>query len=123
MSVVATSAAALSALKTETVLAAGNVVAVENPYEGKTPDFEFFGLKFKNALVGIGTGVWAFVILILGIILLVNLLKWGAARQKGMHDDIEDGMAGVKRTSISLACVAAFGVIIGAILQLTDHFM
>nr|WP_179193065.1 hypothetical protein [Thermococcus litoralis] len=112
----------LTGLKTEAVLASGKLVAVDNPFEGENPDFEFFGVQFKNALVGLVTGLWGVIIIFLGAALLWNAGKWGWARQRGMSDDMEDGATGMKRSGAALLAVAMFGVIIGAILQVTGNF-
>lgn len=112
----------LTALKTEAILASGNLVAVENPFQGENPNFEFFGIQFKNALVGLVTGLWGVIIIGLGAALLWNAGKWGWARQRGMSDDMEDGATGMKRSAAALLAVAMFGVIIGAILQVTGNF-
>lgn len=112
----------LSALKTEIILASGDLVAIENPFQGKNPNFDFFGIQFKNAAVGLVTGLWGLVIIGLGAALLWNAGKWGWARQRGMSDDMEDGATGVKRSGAALLAVAMFGVIVGAILQVTGNF-
>ncbi|EME36540.1 hypothetical protein C884_00334 [Kocuria palustris PEL] len=95
--------------------------AATNPFEGETPDFSYFGIEFQNAFVGLVAGLWGIVIILLGASLLWNLGKWGWARQRGMTDDLEDGMEGVKRSAIALICTALFGVIIGAILQVSGN--
>ncbi len=115
-------ASTITALKTEAVLGMAQIHAVDNPFQGKTPDFEFFGVTFKNAAVGIVTGLWGIIIILLGAALLWNAGKWGWARQRGMSDDMEDGMTGLKRSAVALGVVALFGVIIGAILQITGNF-
>lgn len=115
-------ATTLATVKAEAIIASGNLVAVDNPFQGENPDFEFFGVQFKNALVGLVTGLWGVVIIVLGGALLWNSGKWGWARQRGMSDDMEDGATGMKRSGAALLAVALFGVIIGAILQVTGNF-
>lgn len=116
-------ASTIATMKTEMILAAGQIIAVDNPFKGKSPDFDFFGVTFKNAAVGIVTGLWGIIIILLGAALLWNAGKWGWARQRGMSDDMEDGMTGLKRSAAALGVVALFGVLIGAILQITGNFM
>lgn len=112
----------ISAIKTETILATGNLVAAENPFSGENPNFEFFGIQFKNAAVGLITGLWGIIIIALGGALLWNLGKWGWARQRGMSDDMGDGATGMKRSGAALAATALFGVLVGAIIQISDKF-
>lgn len=93
--------------------------AVDNPLDGVTPSLSVFGVQFEGATQLILGGLWALVVVLVAGAFLMNLGKWGVARQRGHSDDIADGAEGAKRSGVALAAVAGASVIIGGILALT----
>ena len=104
-------------------MAAGQLAAKDpeiNPLKGVKPDFELLGVQFKNAFQGIMAGVWGLCIAIVIVVLLINLAKWRVARQQGRQDALEDGMTGVKRSSLALGCLAGAGILVSAIFSIVS---
>lgn len=93
--------------------------AADNPLDGVTPNINVFGVQFQGAIQLILGGLWALVMVLVAGAFLMNLGKWGIARQRGHSDDIADGADGAKRSGVALAAVAGASVIIGGILALT----
>src|SRR4051794_22553520 len=93
--------------------------AADNPLDGVTPNINVFGVQFQGAIQLILGGIWALVLILVTAAFLMNLGKWGIARQRGHSDDIADGADGAKRSGVAFAAVAGAGVIIGGILALT----
>lgn len=93
--------------------------AAENPLDGVTPNINVFGVQFQGAIQLILGGLWALVLILVTAAFLMNLGKWGIARQRGHSDDIADGADGAKRSGIAFAAVSGASVIIGGILALT----
>lgn len=91
-----------------------------NPLDGVKPNFKLLGVEFENAFQGILAGVWGFCIAVVVLFLLINTAKWGIARQQGRQDDLEDGMTGMKRSGVALGCLAAAGIIVGAIFAIVS---
>jgi hypothetical protein len=93
--------------------------AADNPLDGVTPNINVFGVQFQGAIQLILGGIWALVLILVTAAFLMNLGKWGIARQRGHSDDIADGADGAKRSGVAFAAVAGASVIIGGILALT----
>lgn len=104
-----------STLSTDIIIA----TAVDNPLDGVTPNINVFGVQFQGAIQLILGGLWALVLVLVVGAFLMNLGKWGIARQRGHSDDIAEGADGAKRSGVALAAVAGASVIIGGILALT----
>ena len=94
--------------------------AADNPLDGVTPNINVFGVQFQGAIQLILGGLWALVLILVTAAFLMNLGKWGIARQRGHSDDIEEGAAGAKKSGIAFAAVAGASVILGGILALTS---
>lgn len=107
----------LTALKSEIIIRSA-VPFVENPLDWTKPNFDVFGVKFKNATALVLGGIWGLAIVLVAGAFLWNLAKWGIARKRGHTDDIADGADGAKKTAIAFGCVAGAGVILGFILAL-----
>jgi hypothetical protein len=105
---------------TNTITALSISAAADNPLDGVTPNISVFGIQFQGAIQLILGGLWALVLVLVTAAFLMNLGKWGIARQRGHSDDIADGADGAKRSGVAFAAVAGASVIIGGILALTS---
>ncbi|WP_415854293.1 hypothetical protein [Sinomonas sp. G460-2] len=108
----------LTALTSELVIRSA-APFVENPLDWTKPDFNVFGIKFKNASALVLGGIWGLVLIVIAGAFLLALGRWGLARNRGHVDDIAEGAQGVKKTALVFGCSAAAGVILGFILALT----
>jgi hypothetical protein len=106
-----------STLKTEIVIRSAAPL-VDNPLDWTKPNFEVFGVKFKNGAALVLGGIWGLALVLIAGAFLLNLAKWGIAKKRGHSDDIEEGSDGAKKSAIAFGATAAAGVILGAILAL-----
>jgi len=91
---------------------------VKNPFEGVSPDISPLGDGFDSAL-GIILGViWGVVLIYVAVKLLTSLGKFAGAKKQGHYEELGEHTDEMKRRGIALVAVAAFGVIIGAVLKL-----
>jgi hypothetical protein len=91
---------------------------VENPLDWTKPNFDVFGVKFKNATALVLGGIWGIALILVTGAFLWSLAMWGVARKRGHADDIEDGSEGAKKSGIAFGATAGAGVILGFILSL-----
>jgi hypothetical protein len=95
------------------VLAAQGSIA--NPIDGILPDFTIFGTEFTQWWQKIFAALWALALLVTIVFLLQGIVTMATAGDNP-HDHSR-GRSRAVTAAISLVCVAAFGVIVGAILQ------
>jgi hypothetical protein len=99
----------------ERLLAAQVRATIENPIDGILPDFSIFGTEFTQWWQKVFAALWALALLITiffllqGIVVMANAGDNPHSHSRGRSRAVVAG--------ISLVCVAAFGVIVGAILQ------
>lgn len=91
------------------------VVAVENPLEGITPDFSVFGAEFDSLWKKIMGAIWALAIL-WAVVNLVIALATMARSQGGHPQQLQESRTSAAWAGVVLGALAAFGVIVGAIL-------
>jgi len=106
----------MNALLTNGLIVAGP----ENPFEGVTPDPTAFGSGINSILVLLLGGVWGIVLVVIAIMTLIQLAKWGSARQDARSEDMTEAAAGFKRNLIVFGCTAGVGIIFGAILFIVN---
>jgi hypothetical protein len=89
-----------------------------NPFNGVTPDFSFFGMKFNSAWKKLLAGAWGigFVIIAFGAIRAVVELQ--SARRGGHPGSVLEHSESAKRSGIALAALAGIGIIFGAVIAL-----
>lgn len=93
----------------------------ENPFDGVSPDPTAFGDGLNNVFVLILGGVWGLALIIIGILAVIQLVKWGAARQDSRSEDMTEAAAGFKTNLLVFACTAGVGIIFGAILLVVNQ--
>lgn len=116
----------LNTLISKVELGAGSAILladkIDNPLDGVTPNIDVFGVKFSGAIAVLLGGAWALALAFCVFFMIKNAAAWGAARQRGMSDDMEDGATGLKRSSIAFGVVAGIGVLVGAIIAIVGMF-
>ena len=89
--------------------------AIKNPFDGMVPDFTVFGVAFDAWWKKLFVGLWAIAIIIAAVYLVMGLTAMAKsdANNPRLH---EEGQKRAKGAGLGLACLAGFGVIVGAIL-------
>ena len=90
---------------------------IKNPFDGVTPDITPLGAGFDSALTVILGVIWGGVLIYVATKLLTSFAKFAGARNQGRYEDMGEHTDELKRRGVAVVCVAAFGVIIGAVLR------
>ncbi|GAA4427217.1 hypothetical protein GCM10023169_26900 [Georgenia halophila] len=88
---------------------------IDNPIGGESPNFDVLGVAFDNWFTRIFGALWAIAILV-----AIVMLLWGIVTMAMANDNPHDYASGrgrVLKSLIALVVLAAFGVIVGAILN------
>ena len=91
-------------------------IAIDNPLNGILPDFSIFGVQFTELWQKLIAGIWALCIIVAIIALGWSLGSMAAATAGSNPADYKLGRTRAIWAGISLGALAAFGVIVGAIL-------
>jgi len=94
------------------------VTAIDNPIDGILPDFSIFGAEFTALWQKLVAGVWALAIVMAVVFLILGIVQMGQAsvsQNPGAH---AEGRKKALVAGISLGCLAALAVIVGAILAI-----
>ncbi|MFZ2173775.1 MAG: hypothetical protein WAW17_07010 [Rhodococcus sp. (in: high G+C Gram-positive bacteria)] len=112
------SAAAVTVtLLTMSVLAAGPASAqIRNPTEGIVPTLDFLGPAFNNVWVRVFGSIWGVLLGAAAIKFFAALYKIRAAKAGGYGTEMADASSEARVAGVAFGCLAAGGVIIGAIL-------
>lgn len=97
-------------METITVLA-----AIPNPFDGILPDFSIFGAQFTELWQKLLAGLWAIAIVISAAYLIWGIVQMGKS-DDGNPNAYKQGRKAAVMAGISLGCLAAITVIVGAIL-------
>lgn len=89
--------------------------AIENPISGVVPNFAVFGVEFDAWWKKLFGGAWALLIILSIFYLAVGLQEMAKSDDSNPHQHAA-GKKKAKNAGISLAGLAALGVIVGAIL-------
>ena len=92
--------------------------AVSNPIDGLTPDGTVFGAEFTTWWTKLFVGMWAAAIIVAGVFLLTSLVKLHKATNNNIPGQADEAKTAAMWAGGSLACLAGFGVIVGAIFTL-----
>lgn len=90
---------------------------VKNPFDGVSPDIAPLGSGFDNALTVILGVIWGLVLIYVSVKLLTSFVKFSGARKQGHYEDMGEHTDELKRRGVAVIAVAAFGVLIGAVLK------
>lgn len=96
------------------IASAATQAAIQNPIDGIMPDFSIFGAEFTQWWQKIFAAAWA-----LGMIVAIFFLLQGVVTMANSGDNPHDysrGRGNAIRALIALVLVAAFGVLVGAII-------
>lgn len=87
-----------------------------NPISGLAPDFSIFGAEFTSWWQKLFAAVWALALLV-SIVMLLRALV-GMLENRGNHPGaLKESRTSAVHSAVVLSCVAGFGVLVGAILQ------
>lgn len=115
MSVILSTLAELStSVDPSTIVQAGPVPMIANPFPG-IPDFTSLGGKFTEWWQRLFAVLWGLAIIVAGVYLIIGLVAMAKADANNPHAHAE-GKKKAGGAGIGLACLAGFGIIIGAIL-------
>lgn len=90
---------------------------VNNPFDGVSPDISALGSGFDNALTVILGVIWGLVLIYVSVKLLTSFVKFSGARKQGHYEEMGEHTDELKRRGVAVIAVAAFGVLIGAVLK------
>lgn len=90
---------------------------VKNPFDGVSPDIAPLGNGFDNALSVILGVIWGLVLIYVSVKLLTSFISYSSAKKQGHYEELGDHTDEIKRRGIAVIAVAAFGVLIGAVLK------
>lgn len=92
------------------------VPAIDNPIDGVVPDFSVFGNEFNSWWERVFAAIWA-ICIIWALVQLVIALTGMANAKSGSHpQQLQEARHGAIWAGGALAALAAFGVLVGAIL-------
>lgn len=115
MSIILSTLAELStSVVPSTIVQAGPVPMIENPFPG-VPDFTSLGGKFTEWWQRLFAVGWGIGIIIAGAYLIIGLVAMAKADANNPHAHAE-GKKKATGAGIGLACLAGFAIIIGAVL-------
>ena len=90
---------------------------MENPLDGIIPNFTIFGAEFTELWQKLLAGIWGIAIVVAIVFLIMGLVTMG---QNSSSDPqaVAEGKKTAIRAGISLGCLVALGVIVGAIIAI-----
>lgn len=90
---------------------------MENPLDGIIPDFTIFGAEFTELWQKILGGIWGIAIVIVIVFLIMGIVK---VAQNGESNPaaVAEGKKQVLWAAISLGCLVALAVIVGAVIAI-----
>lgn len=88
----------------------------DNPFADLFPDFTLFGTEFTNWWQKLFMALWALLILGAGGYLLYSFLAMRKATNNNIPGQADEAKSHAIWAAASVGCLAAFGVIMGAIL-------
>lgn len=103
------------------VMFAGPAAAATNPLGGITPSLDFLGPTFNSVWARLAASIWGLLLAGSAVKLLASIYKMRAARSGGYAAEMTDAMAEAKVAGIAFGALAAGGVIVGAILFVTNQ--
>jgi len=89
-----------------------------NPFANLVPDFSVFGAEFTTWWTKLFVGMWAAAIIVAGVFLLTSLVKLHKATNNNIPGQADEAKTAAMWAAGSLAALAGFGVIVGAIFTL-----
>lgn len=90
---------------------------IPNPVKNVVPDFSIFGAEFTELWQKLLAGAWGLALVVAVIFLIVGLTAMGKSSDSNPQD-YKKGRKQAMWAGISLGCLAALAVIVGAILAL-----
>lgn len=100
------------------MISARIAAAIDNPLDGILPNFTIFGAEFTALWQKLVAGIWALAIVMAVVFLILGIVQMGqaaVAQNPGAH---AEGRKKALVAGISLGCLAALAVIVGAILAI-----
>lgn len=94
--------------------------AITNPLDGITPDLSVFGPAFNSVWARVVGGIWAVALGASTVKLIFALYKMRAMKAAGMPQEMSDASGEARIAGIAFGCLASVGIIIGAILFVTN---
>lgn len=95
------------------------VPMIDNPIDGVVPDFSVFGAEFNSWWKKLFGAIWALAIIWVLAQLVIAIATM--AQSKGSHpQELQESRRSAAWAGGALACLAAFGVIVGAILAVAS---
>lgn len=92
------------------------VPAIDNPIDGVVPDFTVFGGEFNTWWKKLFGAIWAICIIWALVQLVIALTGMANARQGSHPGQLQESRNSAIWAGGALAALAAFGVLVGAIL-------
>lgn len=92
------------------------VLAIDNPIDGVIPDFAIFGAEFTALWQKLLAGLWGLAIVAAVVFLIVNVASMATASAGNNPMEYKTSRTRALVSGISLGCLAALAVIVGAIL-------
>jgi hypothetical protein len=89
---------------------------IPNPLNGILPDFTVFGAQFTALWQKLLAGVWGIAIVVSVVFVIVGIVEMGGASNTQNPQDYKHGRKRVVVAGVSLGCLAALAVIVGAVL-------
>ena len=90
--------------------------SIPNPLNGVLPDFSIFGPQFNQLWVKLVAGLWGLALIATVVFLILGLIAMGAATTTSNPAELKMARQKTIGAGIVLGCLAAFAVIVGAIL-------
>ncbi|MBF4563420.1 hypothetical protein ITJ43_14905 [Microbacterium sp. VKM Ac-2870] len=90
---------------------------MNNPLDGIIPDFTIFGAQFTELWQKLLAGVWGIAIVVVIVWLIMGFVKMGQNSETNPAA-VAAGKQQVITAGISLGCLAALTVIVGAVLAI-----
>ncbi|MGC4174337.1 hypothetical protein [Demequina sp.] len=92
----------------------------DNPFDGIHPDAGVLGGAFNTKAGVILAAVWGVAFLIVAVMWIIALVKYGTASREGQAHGVVEATSGIKRVIGATIGLALAGVLFGAIVRLAS---